>query len=58
MKQIEELEVSLITAMLKDIAETNDPVEQYRAIERYAKFIEARSIRIESDAPCSRKSKS
>lgn len=64
MKQIEELELSLITAMLKDIAGTNDPVEQFRAIERYSKFIEARANRIESEtlimetnASCSRKSK-
>lgn len=57
MKNIEEIELMLITSMLKDIAGTNDPVEQYRAIERYAKFIEARAVRIESDAASSRKAK-
>jgi hypothetical protein len=57
MKNIEEIELMLITSMLKDIAGTNDPVEQYRAIERYAKFIEARAVRIESDAAGSRKAK-
>ena len=57
MKNIEEIELMLITSMLKDIAGTNDPIEQYRAIERYSKFIEARAVRMESDAPSSRKAK-
>ena len=49
MNKIEELEIALITAMLNDIAATNDPIEQYRAIERYAKFVEARCKRVNVD---------
>lgn len=50
MKEIEQLEQTLIIAMLKDIAGTNDPVEQFRAIERYDKFIGARAKRLDTDS--------
>lgn len=57
MNDIENLENELLMDLLQDIRGTNDPVEQYRAMERYHKFVEARSIRMLSDAPCSGKAK-
>lgn len=49
MTKIQELEDQIIIAMLNSIASTSDPIEQYRCIERYYKFIEARRIRTMGD---------
>jgi len=57
MQDIENLENELLMELLQDIRATNDPVEQYRAMERYHKFCEARAIRVATDAPCSGKAK-
>lgn len=48
-KQIEDTEHELILSMLKDIGGTNDPIEQFKAIERYHKFVVARANRIDGD---------
>lgn len=57
MTTIEKLEEELMIGLLRDIQGTNDPVEQYRAMERYYKFVEARAIRVDTDAACSGKAK-
>ena len=49
MTKIQKLEDEIIITMLNSIASTTDPVEQYRCIERYYKFIEARRIRTMGD---------
>ena len=49
-RKVEVLEEELLLAMLKDIAGSHDPIEQFKGIERYHKFILARSDRIKSEA--------
>jgi len=48
-RKLEELEETLMEDFVQDIAGSQDPVDQFKAIERYAKFVEARSIRIKSE---------
>jgi hypothetical protein len=49
MRNVEKLEESLLEAMISDISGSNDPVDQFKAIERYQKFVAARAIRINSE---------
>lgn len=57
MNDIDQMEKQLIVEMLQDIQQANDPVEQFRGIERYHKFVEAREIRVATDASCNGKAK-
>ena len=47
---INKLEQSLMEDMVRDISSVNDPVEQFRAIERYKAFVEPRCARLESES--------
>ena len=48
-RKLEELEESLMEDFVQDIGGSQDPVDQFKAIERYAKFVEARSVRIKAE---------
>ena len=53
---LEQLEEEMMIAMLKDIAGSQDPIEQFKGIERYHKFILARKDRLQSEAVMPNKS--
>jgi hypothetical protein len=44
--------------LVNDIGGSEDPVEQFKAIERYHKFVAARRDRQLGEAPCSSKTDS
>ena len=46
---LEQLEEELMIAMVKDVAGSQDPIEQFKGIERYHKFVAARSVRLQSE---------
>jgi hypothetical protein len=48
-RKLEELEETLMEDFVQDIGGSQDPVDQFKAIERYAKFVEARAARINSE---------
>jgi|TARA_R110002126_G_scaffold165242_1_gene313102 hypothetical protein len=48
-RKLIELEESLMEDFVQDIGGSQDPVDQFKAIERYAKFVEARSSRIRAE---------
>lgn len=48
-RKLEQLEETLMEAFVEDISGSQDPVDQFKAIERYAKFVEARAARINSE---------
>lgn len=50
MRKIETLEERLMEELVNDIGAEEDPVEQFRAMERYHKFVQARGERIRSEA--------
>jgi len=48
-RKLDELEETLMEDFVQDIGGSQDPVDQFKAIERYAKFVEARSSRIKAE---------
>jgi hypothetical protein len=50
MRKLETLEERLMEELVNDIGAEEDPVEQFRAMERYHKFTQARGERIRSEA--------
>jgi hypothetical protein len=48
-RKLDELEETLMEDFVQDIGGSEDPVDQFKAIERYAKFVEARSSRIKAE---------
>ena len=50
-RKLEVLEEKLMEDILNEIGGSHDPVDQYKAIERYDKFVEARSKRLRSESP-------
>ena len=50
MRKLEVLEERLMEELVNDIGAEEDPVEQFRAMERYHKFTQARGERIRSEA--------
>ncbi len=52
MRKLETLEERLMEDLLNTIGSEEDPVEQFRAMERYHKFVQARGERLRSEALC------
>ena len=48
-RKLEQLEETLMEDFVQDIGGRLEPVDQFKAIERYAKFVEARAARINSE---------
>lgn len=52
MRKLEQLEERIMEDMVQDIGASEDPVDQFKAIERYQKFITARKERQTGDSLC------
>lgn len=52
MRKLEQLEEKLMEDMINDIGASEDPVDQFKAIERYHKLVLARKDRQSGDALC------
>ena len=50
MRKLETLEERLMEELVNDIGSEEDPVEQFRAMERYHKFVQARGERLRSES--------
>ena len=50
-RKLETTEEQVMQSILNEIGGSHDPVDQYKAIERYDKFVEARSKRLRSESP-------
>ena len=50
MRNIETYEEQVMEALVRDILDCQDPVDQFKLIDRYSKFVEARSRRIEGES--------
>jgi hypothetical protein len=50
MRKLETLEERLMEDLLNAIGSEEDPVEQFRAMERYHKFVQARGERLRSES--------
>ena len=48
-RKVEMTEERVMENILNEIGGSDDPVDQYKAIERYDKFVEARSKRLRSE---------
>jgi hypothetical protein len=48
-RKVEMTEEKVMENILNEIGGSDDPVDQYKAIERYDKFVEARSKRLRSE---------
>jgi hypothetical protein len=48
-RNVEEMEETVLEQMLERIEQAQDPVDQYKAVERYHAFIKARGDRLESE---------
>ena len=48
-RKVEISEEKVMENILNEIGGSDDPVDQYKAIERYDKFVEARSKRLRSE---------
>ena len=48
-RKVEMTEEKVMETSLNEIGGSDDPVDQYKAIERYDKFVEARSKRLRSE---------
>jgi hypothetical protein len=49
MRNLEKLEENVMEALVCDIRDCEDPVDQFKLIERYAAFCNARAKRLESE---------
>ena len=56
-RNLENHEEAVMEALVLDIRDCLDPVDQYKLIERYAAFVNARARRLESEAVKGAKSK-
>lgn len=56
-RNLENYEETVMEALVLDIRDCQDPVDQYKLIERYAAFINARAVRLQSEAAKGAKSK-
>ena len=56
-RNLENYEEVVMEAIVLDIRDCQDPVDQYKLIERYAAFVNARARRLESEAVKGAKSK-
>jgi hypothetical protein len=50
MRNLETYEEQVMEALVRDILDCQDPVDQFKLIDRYSKFVEARSRRIEGES--------
>jgi hypothetical protein len=51
MRNLEKLEENVMEALVSDIRDCQDPIDQFKLIERYAAFCDARATRLESEKP-------
>jgi hypothetical protein len=49
MRNLEKLEENVMEALVSDIRDCQDPIDQFKLIERYAAFCDARATRLESE---------
>lgn len=49
-RALTKLEERLMEDMVKDIGGSNDPVDAFKAIERYREFCKARTTRLEGES--------
>lgn len=49
-RELTRLEENLMEDMVKDISGSNDPVDAFKAIERYREFCKARTTRLEGES--------
>lgn len=50
MRNLDTYEEAVMEALVKDIHDCEDPVDQFKLIERYNAFVSARAKRLESEA--------
>jgi len=48
-RKLEALEERLMEDLVQDVGGSEDPVEQFKAIERYMSFVKARATRMEGE---------
>jgi len=49
-RELEHYEEQVMTALVMDIRDCEDPIDQFKLIERYNAFVTARAKRLESEA--------
>ncbi len=49
-RELENAEEEVMLAMVQDINACNDPIEMFKAIERYGAFCKARTTRMEGES--------
>lgn len=50
MRNLDTYEEAVMEALVKDIHDCEDPVDQFKLIERYNAFVSARAKRLESES--------
>lgn len=50
-RNLDNYEEAVMEALVKDIHNCDDPVDQFKLIERYNAFVSARAKRLESEIP-------